>query len=101
MKGNPSDLDNYRGISLLNTIFKLFERLLMRRLDIFFTKYNLISELQGGFRKGRGTQENLMILMAARSQARMENLPFFVSFLDLKKACDQAFRNSALFCSAY
>ena len=40
-KGDPSDLDNYRGISLLNTIFKLLERLIKMRIDIVINKHNL------------------------------------------------------------
>jgi retron-type reverse transcriptase len=48
-------MNNYRPISLLPAFSKIFERLLHNPINLFFENYNLFSEGQYGFRKGRST----------------------------------------------
>jgi len=54
-KGDPHIMNNYRPISLLPAFSKIFERLLHDQINHFFENYNLFSEGQYGFRKGRST----------------------------------------------
>ena len=49
---------NYRPISLLPTIAKIFERLMHRQLSEFTAR--LFSPLLGGFRQGYNTQHVLL-----------------------------------------
>ena len=50
---------NYRPISLIDCIAKLFERIITGRLSAFLEANNLLSNYQSGFRKGRMTSEQL------------------------------------------
>ena len=49
-KGDNCCLNNYRPISLLPTISKIFERVMYTQLYSFFNVNNLLSEQQYGFR---------------------------------------------------
>ena len=49
--------DNFRGITLLSIISKLFTRLLNNRLCKWAEEYGVYVEAQGGFREGRGTTD--------------------------------------------
>ena len=55
-KGNLTICDNSRGVSLLPTASKLLGRILIDRL------VTAVDEKQAGFRKGRGTIEQIYIL---------------------------------------
>jgi len=51
-KGDRMDLDNYRGITLMDVVGKVFSGILRNRLEKFYE--GKIVEEQAGFRKGRG-----------------------------------------------
>jgi len=53
-KGDANLPSNYRPISLVNTVTKLFTSLLVRRLDNWCRKLNKITEFQAGFKTGTG-----------------------------------------------
>lgn len=54
-KGEKDKLDNYRPISLLSNINKVFERVIYDRLVAFLERRNIIAEQQNGFRRGKST----------------------------------------------
>ena len=49
-KGDRMDLDNYRGITLMDVVGKVFSSILRNRLEKFYE--GKIVEEQAGFRKG-------------------------------------------------
>ena len=53
-KGDRTDKTNYRPISLLSTLSKIFERLLFYQIHIFTE--SILSKYQCGFRKGYSAQ---------------------------------------------
>ena len=55
-KGDSSLLINYRPISLLPTISKIFERVIHDQMYEYFNKFNLLAEQQYGFRKQHSTE---------------------------------------------
>lgn len=55
-KGLKTNIENYRPITLISVISKLFEAVMYKRLTIFFTKNNLIKKEQFGFQKGKSTE---------------------------------------------
>jgi len=61
-KGSLNNENNYRGITLLSTIGKLFSRVLNNRLNSWADKYSVYIEAQAGFRSTMGTVDNIFVL---------------------------------------
>ena len=55
-KGTPSEVNNYRPISLLPCISKIFEKIIFSRIYQHVTKFSLLSDKQSGYRPGHNTQ---------------------------------------------
>ena len=60
-KGDKEEPSNYRGITLLSTVGKLFARILNNRLNDWAEEYNVYVEAQAGFRKSMGTVDNIFM----------------------------------------
>jgi Reverse transcriptase (RNA-dependent DNA polymerase) len=58
--GDATDCNNYRGISLLDVVYKIFATWLKRRLDERVETQ--LGEYQAGFRKGRGTTDQIFTI---------------------------------------
>ena len=56
-KGDRRDCNNYRGITLLSVVWKVFARVALTRLHILAERTR--PESQGGLRKGRSTLDIL------------------------------------------
>ena len=80
--------NNYRPISILTAISKVFERVLYNRFVSFFKKHNLFYEKQFGFRTQHSTELAVNTLVHALTQAKEENLITVGIFLDFSKAFD-------------
>ena len=61
-KGDQEDPNNYRGITLLNVIGNLFNKVLNNQLLYWLGEHNKWSESQAGFRFGRSCVDNLFVL---------------------------------------
>ena len=87
-KDDSSLLDNYRPISLLPTISRIFEKDIHDQLYEYFVKYNLLTEQQYGFPKQHSTEYASVSLIDHISK-EMENgkIPTNVC-IDLTKAFD-------------
>ena len=59
-KGDKSDIRNYRGVTIMDTAYKIYAEILNDRLENVIE--NNLSETQFGFRKGRGTVDCIYIL---------------------------------------
>ena len=81
------DLINYRPISLLVSISKIYERVMQRRLYSYLGIYNLLYDKQFGFRKKHCTIDALAELSEIIRMGSKETHNISV-FLDLKKAFD-------------
>ena len=64
--GDPLDKSNYRPISLLPAMSKVFERILYDQINDFFQ--DIFSPLLCGFRKGYSTQHALLNLIGGKWQ---------------------------------
>ncbi len=53
--GDPFELDNYRPISRLSVIAKVFESLVNDQVKQFLMENNILNEFQSGFRSGHST----------------------------------------------
>jgi len=87
-KNNEQLFDNYRPISLLPSISKIFEKVLHTQISEFFEDNNLFFGSQYGFRPSHSTQHAALEL-ADRCMISVDSkkTPFAV-FIDLSKAFD-------------
>jgi hypothetical protein len=60
-KGEKNKVENYRGITLLNTGYKLYSSILSEKMKIEIEEKGVIPDSQAGFRKERGTMDNVGI----------------------------------------
>ena len=87
-KGDMSNADNYRPISVLTQFNKLFEKLIYERL-LNFTKIRKIpSNNQFGFKKGHSTSHGISFLNEKISKQLEQKKVCVALFIDLKSAFD-------------
>ena len=60
-KGSINEVENYRGITLLSVLGKLFTRVINNRLGEWAENYFLLIEAQAGLRPGMGTVHNIFV----------------------------------------
>jgi len=87
-KGSKEDPANYRPISLLNTILKLFSTILNTRLTAWIRKRSILSEFQAGFQKGRSTEDHIFTLMALIQLRLQKKKKLYACFIDVSQAFD-------------
>ena len=86
-KGDDSDISNFRPISLLSTIYKLFSSVITSKLVRVASLYEWLSPEQKGFLPGvRGIQEHTHILQSAIDDAKANKKCISICWLDLSNA---------------
>ena len=85
---DPSDPANYRPISILTAINKIFERILHNQLSNYLDKHNLLPNFQYGYRRFHNTTQAIADY-AEHIQNQLSNkLCTIAIFMDLSKAFD-------------
>jgi hypothetical protein len=87
-KGSKSSLDNYRPISILSLISKVFENLLSFQLRHFFKSNGIFSSSQFGFWKFLSCEIALNSMLDRWGVALDDRKYVIAIFLDLSKAFD-------------
>ena len=95
-KGSKEECSNYRPISLLSQINKVFEKLIKKRLLNFFEKFNVLSPHQYGFKKNCSTSYATYDVVENLLKNRDMNKYTCTFFLDLSKAFDTVNREILL-----
>jgi hypothetical protein len=86
--GKKSDFSNYRQISHLPSLSKLFEKHIFRTLSEFLDINSYSSQNQFGFRRNRSTIDALLQIQKTICDARHKSLYICVITIDFKKAFD-------------
>ena len=87
-KGDDSNLSNYRPISLLLSIYKIFVKVLLEQLTTYLDNNNLIHNHQYGFRKRHSAEYTaLNIVDYLNYEMDLKRTPINL-YLDLSKAFD-------------
>ena len=58
-KGDPNNKANYRSISIISIMSRVFERILVKELTFYLNKNSLLSDPQFGFRSGKSVEIKL------------------------------------------
>ena len=86
--GEKNIISNYRPISTLDFISKIFEKVMFNRLSKFVEKYEIINSEQYGFRPGRSTGDAILRVSEAIHGSFNKNEFLISVFLDFSKAFD-------------
>ena len=96
-KGSINNVENYRGITLLSTLSKLFTRLLNNRLTQWAEVYGVYVEAQAGFRANMSTVDNIYVLHGLISHFLNSGKKLYCAFVDFTKAFDYVVRDNLWF----
>ena len=94
--GSFSDPNNFRGISLIDTLNKVLTGMIFNRITKWAESNNKIDQAQSGFRNGLSTIDNLFTLQAmVQKYLSKKGGRFYCLFVDFSKAFDTtaAFHN--------
>ena len=92
-KGEKSNPENYRPITLVSCVGKLFTSILSNRLYTYVESNNVFTNTQAGFRKGYSTTDNIFILYSRIEMLNYRKKKLFCAFIDLKQAFDTVWRD--------
>ena len=91
-KGDLSNCDNWRGISLLDVVGKVVARILQERLQKLAE--DELPESQCGFRAGRSCTDMIFTVRQFVEKSWEHQSKAFLTFIDLKKAYDSVPRHA-------
>ena len=91
-KGDMHECSNFRGISLLTVVGKVYGRILINRIRD--KTENVIAEVQSGFRGGRGSTDQIFIDRQIYEKYLRKSKDVYFAFLDLEKAYDRVDRDA-------
>ncbi len=87
-KGDIDDVNNYRGISVLPPLAKVFEKVLATQMIVYLNKENILFDGQHGFRSDHSCETALHILISEMNRIKSKRLIGLFLFMDLRKAFD-------------
>ena len=92
-KGDASKPENYRPITLLSCLGKLFTGIISNRLYTYAEKYDLITSSQAGFRKKHSTIDHIFVMHCLTEILNLKRKHLYCAFIDLKQAFDTVWRD--------
>ena len=95
--GDKNEPDNYRGITLSNSISKFFNLIMNRRLVSFLEDNNILCKEQIGFRQGSRTTDHIFVMKTIIQSYKLKRKPIYSCFIDLRKAFDSVWRNGLFY----
>ena len=95
--GDKSLAKNYRPISLLNTLGKVFERIVFKHLFNYLNSHNILTPLQSGFVPGDSTVNQLIYLLDTVSSSLDSGKEVRAVFCDISKAFDRVWHFGLLY----
>ena len=87
-KGNLIEPDNYRKLTLMACMGKVFESIINKRLVFQGEATNSIDQNQFGFCKGCRTSDNVFIIDTLISYHKSKRKNLYITFVDFSKAFD-------------
>ena len=91
--GDKENLSNYRPISVLPILSKIFERHIHKTLSTYLFSHNMISDSQSGFRSKHSCSTAMHHLYSQWIDAQKTKHSLVLLFLDLRKAFDMVNHN--------
>ena len=96
-KGDASDFNNYRPVSLLSCTSKLLERIVFKHVFNYIRDNNILTPHQSGFQPGDSTTHQLSYLYHVFCQALDSKKDVRIVFCDISKAFDRVWHKGLLY----
>jgi hypothetical protein len=93
-KGNIDNPGNYRGITIINVMSKVFSLLLRNRINNWCETNNVFNDAQYGFRDNRSTADAIFILHSIIQNILSNKLKLWCTFVDYERAFDTVIRDA-------
>ena len=90
-KGDRGDCNNYRCISLLNIVGKLYAKVVLMKLRVLAA--SIYPESQCRYRTKRAAIDMIFSLRQLQEKCREQGKPLYVAFIDLTKAFELVSRD--------
>ena len=87
-KGDNTECENYRGISLVSHAGKILLKPIARRFGAYCEAKGLLPEEQCGFRPDHSTTDMMFVVRRLQEIGRKVGVSLFMCFIDLQKAYD-------------
>lgn len=94
---DPTDASGYRPIALISNIGKLFERLILNRMNVHIEEKNVLKDCQFGFRKGLSSTHALMAFSNGVMRGFKQRRSTIAVGLDFEKAFDTVWQEGIIF----
>lgn len=94
---SPTDAHNYRPISLLNALGKIYERIIYHKLTEFIEENGLLPKFQFGFRKGHSTIHQAMRIKQHIIKNKRIRKSTGMILLDIEKAFDSIWHDGLIY----
>ena len=85
-KGDKSDLNNYRGITLNSCTSKIYTKIITKNISNFLESNDTLSEIQGGFRPDRRCEDHIFNVKSITSIRKLEGKTTYMGLLGLQKS---------------
>ena len=85
-KGNAKECSNYRTVALISHASEVMLKILQARLQQYVNRE--LPDFQAGFRKGRGTRDQVANIRWIMEKAREFQKNIYFCFIDYAKASD-------------
>ena len=96
-KGHANDANNYKGITLISCLEKMFTSVINNRLLKWSNENSIITDAQFGFKPGYGTTDAMFSLHTVISKVLSSKKKLYCCFVDYRKAFDSVNRYKLLF----
>ena len=90
--GSKKELTNYRPVQIINVMCKLFMMVVRERINEWVEESGMLGDIQGGFRWGQRTEDNLFMLERMIELAKVRKECLFVTFIYMEKTYDRVDR---------
>lgn len=87
-KGETTDPANYRGITLVNVIAKIFSLVLRNRINKWSEQEKILTDYQYGFRDGKSTADAIFLLHSIVQKVLSNKSKLYCVFIDYQRAFD-------------